>query len=401
MVFSYWKFLLSLTFICLFVGIAFWLLKNGGIEKNESSEVGWYYPFVWAAIVGSLLMGVWVSGNEWARFGYPCWDNYCNFAAHIRNWISDPTSWSALRKHIEANIHANSPIGPVLIALVGFIIPDIPTAYRVISAVATISTIPIIMRIAKNHLRLTQLQTAVIIFLFVSSSHVQRGLLFPQTDPLAMFFFVLALNQLFLLRIKFTVWRFVGYTAISSVALLTKLSTLPILGISVAMILWPLPSASGVSIKQQLISKGFISLVVILTPALVFGLYILGLDTFGNYLKELAAKSTIDSRFIMHLRAATAALLPLFFAVLLTIKHKWSPEEGILLLVIGIYILGLWIGDASGWDRFYLLVLPIALTLTVRRLSILPGSKYPPRVIVLCLAYGLTHWIKMHFGLFY
>lgn len=65
-----------------------------------------------------------------------------------------------------------------------------------------------------------------------------------------------------------------------------------------------------------------------------------------------------------------------------------------------IYLGGLWASGASGWERFYLNALPIALPLAVGRFAPLREMKVPWNVLILCVAYAVAHTVRMGFNLY-
>jgi hypothetical protein len=66
-------------------------------------------------------------------------------------------------------------VGPFLTALVGLVVPDIPTAYRLVSALATLATLPLLHRLGVRHLGLDATASGVAVLLWASSSQVQRS----------------------------------------------------------------------------------------------------------------------------------------------------------------------------------------------------------------------------------
>jgi hypothetical protein len=348
-----------------------------------------------AAIGVALVGGAWVSEDEWVRYGRPCYDGYCDYAERVRDVMLDPgpDSRAALRDHLARNYHANSPVGPVLIAATSLLGPGTVASYRLLSALATVGTLLLLTLLARRELDLGPVATLLAGLLFVVTGAVQRSFLFPQTDALAMFFFSLAVERLLSLRRRFTPWRSASAAVTVALALLTKLSALPLVAIGALLLVWPRgddrPSFAS-------LSRGALrSAAVLLPPLAVVLAYVAALSTSANVRTELHRIETLDSRFSFHLVAALVTLLPFFLAAALTLKRTWTRTELALTAAVAVYLLGLWTSGASGWERFYLNALPLALPVAIARLAPLEELRSPPRVALLTGAYAVAQAVRM------
>ena len=394
-------FLFSLALLCALAAVAFALVQRSaiaGISLSSAFSRRWLV----SAIALSLLWGAAVSEHEWVRYGRPCYDYYCDYAELMRDVMVEPspTTSSALYAHLLTNYHANSPVGPIAIATVGLVIPDIVTAYRLVSAAATLATLWLLLHIARRYLGLGTIAALVAGFLFTASGSVQRSLLFPQTDTVAMFFFTLALERLLALRERFTAGRYAAVLAAIALALFSKLSSLPLLGLAWAIIAWPRETLDWKGFVRGTVERTPMAVAVIGPPVALVALYVLALGTTNSYRTELVRISTLDSRFSFHLMACVVTLLPFLLASLLTLRRRWTALESLLAVCVAIYLLGLWGSGASGWERFYLNVMPIALPLAVVRFSPLPEIDRPAHVVILCTAYALAHAVRMYLHLY-
>ena len=261
----------------------------------------------------SLAWGAHVSQQEWARRGRPCWDQYCDFAETVRTAMQDssPESSEALRKHLSANYHANSPVGPFLIASLGLLVSDIMTSYRTLSAGATLGSLLLCFWIARRYLALDTTPSLVAVLVFAAAGPIHRSFLFPQTDAIMMFFFTLAVERLLALREAFTMARYLGLVASLTAALLTKLSALPLLGIAGLGVVWPSPSESWREVVGNLdpdvrprrflvFARGVRALPTVVVPLLGAALYMFSFGTTNAFNRELHRMITADSTIALH-----------------------------------------------------------------------------------------------------
>jgi len=456
---AYPDFFLGLALLCLAGSLGFFLV--GRVALREVSASG-ERPSVEAAArkppprpatglpstrgwlgVGTgllLLWGAYISHREWVRFGCPCWDGYCDFATVIRDLLlhPGPMAWQTLHAWLDSYVHANSPVGPLLVALLGLVVPDIPTAFRLASGIATLLTGLLVIRISRRDLRLSTTACLTAALLFLASGPVQRSLLFPQTDALAMVFFIWSVERLLALRQRATPGRWLSLLASVALSLFTKLSALPILAVAAVVVAWPekrpgdpglarwagrglsdVPRPDAPARRERpeahwmdapagrngwgrsALARGTRALVAIVIPLAVFGLYATFFHTLDNYRSELHARKTGESALLLHTMPATTLLLPLAVSLWVSRRRRLPEVEAILLGTIAIYLLGLWSAGASAWDRMYLIPLPLVLALTVARLAPIEGLERRSVVALLCVLYALGHGLRMVLGLGY
>jgi hypothetical protein len=98
-------------------------------------------------------------------------------------------------------------------------------------------------------------------------------------------------------------------------------------------------------------------LVFAVGPLLVYLSFQLSLGLIFMYAREFDRMQTDDNFFPFHLISllhAGAALLPLIAVG----ARRLTKADLLILAWSGLYILSLWIGRTSGWDRFYLAIIP-------------------------------------------
>jgi hypothetical protein len=391
---AYVQFLQALAVLCGVLGGLF-LIPATARERAWSPSRAHLLALLAVGTAAVLVAGAFLSHRAWDGMGRPCWDWYCLYATHIRDALRSPgaASWSALRAHLDANFHANSPVGPLLTALVGLGVPDIPTAYRLVSALATLATIPVLYRLAHHHLGLDTMASRVAVLVFVSASQVQRSLLFTQTDPLVMLFFSAAFERLLTLRAEFSRWGAMSVILLATLALLTKLSALPLVAV-IGLVL--MGGGAPVPPFQRLLRAAFVALV----PVAAFAGFMVVAGTLPNYAIELGRRATSDSRPWLHAIAAVSTLLPLALSFFLDPRRPESKEAPFVLAIV-LYLAGLWGSGGSGWERFYLVILPVALPLAVKRLALVPALRRPLDAAVLLAFLAFGHALRLLVNVYY
>jgi hypothetical protein len=121
--------------------------------------------------------------------------------------------------------------------------------------------------------------------------------------------------------------------------------------------------------------------------------------TLPNYAIELERRATADSRPDLHLVAAVSTLLPLVLAFALD-RRRIDARERPFAAAIVVYLGGLWLSGGSGWERFYLVVLPLALPLAAKRLVSAVRWR-PADVAVLLLFFAFIHTARLLLGVYY
>lgn len=391
------QYLFFLAALCLAIALAF-RLRPPGDRDSALESPGKRLRFGLVVVIGILLgWGAILSQSEWVRYGRPCYDGYCDYAERVRDVITSPSSrsWGRLRTHVAGNYHANSPVGPLAIAGLSLAMgqTDVVPAYRLLSALATLGTLLLLIRIGRRELGLRLVAALVAAALFAASGSVQRSFLFPQTDALAMFFFALGAERTLAWAKSPGVWRYLAATLAITLALLTKLSALPLAAIAFVLAARPDPDRwKDVTRLGRDLAR---AAALVAPPLLVTGAFVLALRTANNVRTELHRIETLDSRLSFHVVATLVTLLPLLVALALTLRRRWRSEELLLAGAVGIYLVGLWASGASGWERFYLNAMPLALPLAVGRFSLLRELHEPRTSAILFLGFVIAQAARM------
>jgi len=230
-------------------------------------------------------------------------------------------------------------------------------SYRILCGGATGLGLLILFWFIRRRLAVSARNTAMIILLLVSNLVVIRSSCFPQTDAFVFLWITLAITQSFSFAEGPTPSRAVICFSILATGLFVKLSFLPALAI--------IPLWTG--LEQVIVRKDYsrAALLKIVRHALIFSvgpflLYLsfqLSLGLTSMYVKEFDRMESEDRFFPFHLISllhAGAILLPLIAIG----ARKLTKTDLFILVWSGVYILSLWTGRTSGWDRFYLAIIP-------------------------------------------
>jgi hypothetical protein len=341
-------------------------------------------------VMGVLGAALLLSHREWIYYGRPCWDQYCHYADLIRDWlVSLPESRETLRRFMEQDYHANSPLVPFVTALL-LITIDVETvmAYRIACVLATTGGMLIIFRsLLGAHQDRDRVQWPLF-FLVATNPVLVRSTFFPQTDA---FVFLLSTAVLSVaLRYEGTAqWRLGASLAALLVAgLLTKLSFLPHLALGP---LWTC-RRRGTCLKAVLMFA--------VVPFSLFLAWQWAAGTGQLYKKELALMASEDTFFPFKVMSLLHGAF--FFLILIGIGWKTLARTHWLLLSwAGLYLLSLWVTGASGWDRFYLTLVPPLAVASLPGLRIMCQSRGEAAVWIFALLAGSVNYGLLWFHLYY
>jgi hypothetical protein len=344
------------------VGWCLVLWVDPGSSRRETTVVPrWSAHLPWTgAFLATAIIAVLLSNREWVRFGRPCWDNYCLYSELIFSWLRRPSSgtWAALHAFMRTDYHANSPFVPVLVAGTKLASGmDIIQSYRSLCAAATVLGLVVLSRFLRRRLSLPTGGAAAIILLLVSNIVVIRCCCFPQTDAFIFLWVALSLTRSFVFMERPTVARAVGCFAILTSGLFIKLSFLPALAL---IPLWtglePLFLRRSFS-RETARTFALRVAVFVVGPLVVYLVFQVALGLLGMYGREFSRMQTDDAVPLFHLISLVhvgAILIPLIVIG----ARRLTPSDCCMLAWTGLYLLSLWIGRTSGWDRFYLAILP-------------------------------------------
>jgi hypothetical protein len=326
--------------------------------------------FALAVAVASIGMFA-ISTAEWERFDRPCWDGYCDYATRFREVIfrPDETGSDRLRAFMRGNYHANSPAGPLLTALVsGTSGLRTVSAYRVVVGLATLAAIACAWWGLLLRVRVSEAARAAALALIVSNLIVIRSSLFPQTDALVLCWTTALLAVCWLRWTRPSAWHSVACFLLLLTGSFVKLSFLPALALwplwLLAVRLWPAHSAPRPS-WTQIVREGC---VYALIPAAVYVGFQRWAGTAERFSDELNRTSTEDTLLVF---AAMSLLHAALFAggLIALGWRRLGAFEALLLGWAALYLVSLWASGASGWDRFYLPIVPALCVVAARGLE--------------------------------
>jgi hypothetical protein len=356
--------------------------KSAGVLAAASRR-----PMALAVVVAiaASLFAFYFSESQWRLFGYPCWDNYCTYAQLFADWLSgaSPESGRELLTFMRTDFHANSPFAPFVVALIQLAtrLPVI-VCYRLAVALATAATLAILWR-ALAMFGVSRANSACLMVLAVTNPVVVRSAFFPQTDP----FVSLLITTLWFLGLRRLVRPSRGddcaCLALVCTGVFVKLSFLPALALlpvlRVAAIALerfgrvfgrPALSAGLAPMRRPWLLVARDTALYVAAPLLVFGAYQQAFGLSHLYRVELASMWTPDT--FLPFKVVSFLHAGAFFLILAALglnRFRWM--DYLLSGWLVFYLLSLWISPASGWDRFYLPLVPALCVVAGRGMSLL------------------------------
>ena len=351
-------------------------------------------------VVGLAVCGLdyFFSTRDWVRLGRPCWDSYCYYAELLYKWLSGQGVERRLLAFMSEDYHANSPMGPLLIA--GFkLVTGVDTivSYRACVFLASLAAVMLLWRGLFDMVQAGSEEVAAALLLFCTHLIVVRSSFFPQTDAFVLLWstalLVVAARRWFAPR----PWHGPACFLLLVTGLFVKLSFLPALAllpswtvaVAIASRRWPDP--------RRLFTD------VALYSVLPFALFLLLqqrlglLDLYGVELRVIPGSDSHVLFVAMSFVHAAAILGPLAW---LGRKH-FSLLEALLLAWAALYLGALWLSRASGWDRFALAALPPLTVTAARGLAVLreelgAGALWAGMILAAALNYAVL-WLNVYY----
>jgi hypothetical protein len=354
-----------------------------------------------------IMLAVSFSNREWIHLGRPCWDNYCLYTELVSQWLNVRTweSFDLLLQFMRGYNHASSPLGPLLFSVVKIVTGmDVTTAFQMTNLMATIGTALILWWGLIKPARIGRFLEGALLFLFGTNLVVVRCSFFPQTDALVLFWMT-ALLAVALKRIAQPklIYDICACTLLTS-GLFVKLSFLPCLAL---IPLWRLldglwkgsfGSKEDRKLWSVLFGKELFLFIFIPVTSFTAYQYIFGLK--GMFFMELHAMKMADTFFpfkVMSLLHAAS-----FFLILIFLGRKQiKSSDGFLLVGTALYLLSLWFSSASGWDRFYLPLIPPLCTVAGRGLVVIQEKGGAGLVAIFVVLVAFLNYFMLEFWLFY
>lgn len=355
-----------------------------------------------SVFLAMVIIALWFSHREWLRFNQPCWDNYCLYSDLILNWLQNPSfqTWSQLLSFLRWDYHSNSPFVPVLVAFTKFLTGmTVITSYRILCLVATLIGFLTIFLFLRFKLLASIGDTMVLILLLVSNMVVIRSAYFPQTDAFVFLWIALSITYSYEYLKKPSLSHSVKCFLIFTTGLFIKLSFLPAL---LLIPLWTALDSTGIGKGLSLGATLTIirrSLIFIVSPLLIYFIFQVSLGLTTLYITEFHMMQTEDAFFPFHLISLLHAGA-FFFLLIIIGARKLTKIDAFILGWAGLYILSLWLVKTSGWDRFYLSVIPPLAIASRHGLIILREEL---STITLCLGillYAILNYSALYLNLY-
>lgn len=318
------------------------------------------------AVLATVGLAYHFSTREWERLGRPCWDNYCLYADLLSKWLVGQPVEQQLLSFMREDYHANSPMGPLLIAglrlVTGF---ETITSYRFSVFLATLGGGLLLWRLLCLA-GIARQAAAAALGLFAAHLIVARSAFFPQTDA----FVLLWTSALLVVAAERAraprAWHAPAGLLLLVTGLFVKLSFLPALAL---LPVWRVATSLAQRRRPDLRALGFDVLLFSLLPLALYLLAQWRLGLLRLYGVELGIIPTSDSNLpfvAMSIVHAAWLLGPLAWFG----RRRCGALEWALCAWIVLYLAALWLSRASGWDRFYLALLPPLSVLAAHGLAI-------------------------------
>ncbi len=273
---------------------------------------------------------------------------------------------ATLTAFVRADYHCNSPVGPLLWALTSIVTSlSMISSYRLVCGLASVGALAIsaryLARARSPEIRLLQ------ILLLATNAAFVRSFAFPQTDALILLWSAAIFASALRFAHRPTLPLRLGLLALGISGVFVKLSFLPLLLVA------PLCRAANYVLDEKptrprlkhaaAIAFGE-GLVLVAIPLATFFCFQLLAGTTGQYRRELEMARTLDFHPLFIAEALCQVTLPALVLVWLG-RRSFDRDELLLLLWLPLFFLALTVGRASGWERFYLAIMP-ALALLAR-----------------------------------
>ncbi len=360
-----------------------------------------------AAVAGA---GLWFSHEEWVRVGRPCYDHYCTFALLMHRWLFEdsPGAQETLLHFMRTEGHGNSPLPPLIISLAMRLAGlGVAGAYRLSCGLATAGTLALVWISILPRLGIERRVRFAVLVVLGTSLVLVRSAIFLQTDAFVLLWATAVLACALDLHESGRLSRGVLCFLLIATGLFVKLSFHPFLALVPA---WygldalrarkdrPVSSAPGIGNAAGRLAWR-VAIFSIL-PLALFLLFQHVLQTRGEFARELAGMSTVDS----HLPYVVTSLLHAALIPGVLIALGWRDlrrPDHLLLAWVLLYLLSLWATRASGWDRFYLVVIPPLAAVGGRGLARLSRTLSPAMMWLFVLLAASLNYLALALGLYY
>lgn len=354
------------------------------------------------AIVAAGLI-VWVlnylfSTRDWVSLGRPCWDNYCYYAELLSKWLAGQNVERRLLAFMREDYHSNSPMGPLLIAGLRLVTGlETIVSYRLCVFLATLASVLLLWRGLLGLVKTGREEARAALLLFCTHFIVVRSSFFPQTDAFVLVWSTALIVVAARREVHPRPWHGAVCLALLVTGLFVKLSFLP------ALLLLPAWRVAAALASRRMPDARALATDVLLYSLLPFATFLLVQQRLGLlrlYGVELHAIAGADSNLpfvAMSLLHAAAILGPLAWLG----RRRFGLLEAPLLAWMALYLAALWLSRASGWDRFYLALLPPLTVMAAHGLSVVKqelgaGPLWAGVLLVAALNYAAL-WFRVYY----
>ncbi len=340
--------------------------RTRGGQPNPASRA---VTLLASAAIVAVMYGF--STAEWDRFDRPCWDGYCDYADLFRDvlYTGDASAPGRLLRFMHTDYHSNSPAGPTLTALVsGATGMRTVSAYRVVVGAASLGAIVLVWLVLLPQAGVGTAARMGALVLVGSNMVLIRSAFFPQTDALVLFWTTALLAVGWLRWKQPRAWHGPACFTLLATGTFVKLSFLPALALlpvwAAFVRYFPRIGADSESTPNV----AWDGIVYAMLPAGGYFGFQYWIDTSERFSHELSRTSTEDTLLVFVVMSLLHA--GLFSGLLIAVARKrLAPFDFFLLGWVGLYLLSLWGIGASGWDRFYLPIVPALAVIAARGLD--------------------------------
>ncbi len=364
-------------------------------QRREASVASrWPAHLLWtAAFVVMATVAVLLSDREWVRFGRPCWDNYCVYSELTVSWLRHPSSatWVPLHAFMRADYHSNSPFVPLLVACTKLVSGmEIIRSYRVLCAAATMLGLLVLFQFMRRRLSVSTGIATAIILLLISNIVVIRCFCFPQTDAFIFLWIVLSLTRSYVFMERPTLTSALACFVVLTMGLFIKLSFLPALAI---IPLWTALERGAVRTLVRRVA------IFVVGPLVVYLAFQVALGLVSMYGREFGRMQTDDAFPPFHL-VSLVQVGAIFVPLVAIGARRLTRADTCILAWTGLYVLSLWAGRTSGWDRFYLAILPPLAIVSRHGLQIVKERLSSTTTTIGVALYAVANYCALLFNLY-
>jgi len=204
-------------------------ISTGQLQPDSTLSRFRFSILIVFVIILLLGLDIPISLKEWRHFGSPCYDGYCQRASLWTNFVLNP-SYSSLEIFHDSLLESyvgSSWVPPILIGSLAASGLPVVYSFMLLNLACWLGCACILFLIAHRHYDFDRLALIVLLIILFGHLGVVRSLLFPQTDPFAVFFITLTAACLIELNKNPSLRLYVFTVLIMTLGFFVKLSFLP------------------------------------------------------------------------------------------------------------------------------------------------------------------------------